>query len=1083
MLCSVPPKASNYIQRVGRAGRKTGNALVLAFAATRPHDLYFFQAPLEAMAGTVQPPGCYLSAPEVLKRQAMAFAFDGYAKRGGTLPGRVGDLWNPGERKKFPEPVVEFIKPQREKLQSAFVEMFRNDNLNETARRYIAAYLTPEADGYSPLERALVTVTADTRTKREALRELVKKLTARELELKGETTEAKRQLELDDERHRVVDELKFTSQQLGAMGKKDLFGWLTEEGCLPNYAFPERGVKLDAFIRREGVGREPEHHEWVRAPANALTELAPFNTFYASSRRVTIDGIELKRSQKPVDWRFCRTCHYAEVATSVGEVGQACPSCGDAHFADVGLRRGVVTMGQVFAVAKHRDAVLGDDGDDRDRSFYERATLFSAQAKARDAWSNEAAGFGFELQDAMVMRELNLGKKQDKGTPQTFRLAGKDVPDVRFTLCEDCGQAHLPGPANHMFEKPRDKHRAWCPERKKPEEKQRFREVYLMRELKSEALRLVVPVSDSGDAGVDMANLKAALRLGLRRFYGGEPEFLQVAVYDEPLHEGEGKRRYLVVMDRVPGGTGLLTELALNKGRSLHEALTHASNMLRTCACQKREPAARACYQCLYAYREQESLPFLERARALELVDTLIDAFASLKKVDSIGTMDQSQVLESELEHRFHARLIDEIRSDGGRVEEANESTWKITYGGRGWLLRAQVELDRSQVEVPSRADFILYPEPLDSDPKGTKLRPIAIYTDGLAYHVCPSQAQARLGMDARQREAIAATDTMLSWSLSWKDVVSPKDPPVPTWLGDGTQYTAFVSLVQQVATVRKAPEWNHLLRVLDSDPLKGLLAVMKAPLGLTTVAQLAAFILLQKGRRKTATQSYEDMIAICDNAELPSSTAHLPSEGDIATRELVLGEFAHLRMSIPNGELNGLLQKTGNLQVALRLEDQAEHRRQPAFESSWRQWLRAWNLLQALPGARMVTQEAIAKRVEADVPVRAMTPVEAPVRNEKALHDLLRNLDVEDLKRVLAELLTKHPGKPLPTIPFELRRPAWRVEDDVEVAFEGERVALYLDAQQKGADALKEAKWKIVAIDRGMDLKALKDVLGWSEG
>src|SRR5690606_36944742 len=35
MLCSVPPTTASYLQRVGRAGRKTGNALTLSFVLTR----------------------------------------------------------------------------------------------------------------------------------------------------------------------------------------------------------------------------------------------------------------------------------------------------------------------------------------------------------------------------------------------------------------------------------------------------------------------------------------------------------------------------------------------------------------------------------------------------------------------------------------------------------------------------------------------------------------------------------------------------------------------------------------------------------------------------------------------------------------------------------------------------------------------------------------------------------------------------------------------------------------------------------------------------------------------------------------
>ncbi len=45
ILCSVPPAQSNYLQRIGRAGRRDGNSLTMTVANARPHDLYFFATP------------------------------------------------------------------------------------------------------------------------------------------------------------------------------------------------------------------------------------------------------------------------------------------------------------------------------------------------------------------------------------------------------------------------------------------------------------------------------------------------------------------------------------------------------------------------------------------------------------------------------------------------------------------------------------------------------------------------------------------------------------------------------------------------------------------------------------------------------------------------------------------------------------------------------------------------------------------------------------------------------------------------------------------------------------------------------
>lgn len=183
--------------------------------------------------------------------------------------------------------------------------------------------------------------------------------------------------------------------------------------------------------------------------------------------------------------------------------------------------------------------------------------------------------------------------------------------------------------------------------------------------------------------------------MGLRKFYGGDPDFLDVLTYDEPLAAREGRRRYVVIMDRVPGGTGLLAELCVGKGAKLKEALEKAHDLLQRCPCQTRVPAVRACYQCLYAYREGQDLPLLERVRALEIVERLLDGFGALAKVDTIGTMTQSGVLESELEARFVRQLEARVTESHGTWTREDEGTWRLAVGGRRWLLGRRVGAER----------------------------------------------------------------------------------------------------------------------------------------------------------------------------------------------------------------------------------------------------------------------------------------------------------------------------------------------------------------------------------------------------
>ena len=133
-------------------------------------------------------------------------------------------------------------------------------------------------------------------------------------------------------------------------------------------------------------------------------------------------------------WRFCRSCHHAETTAVLEEQADACPACGDGGWGDVGLRKHLLVMGQVYAIARHRDAVLGDDAEDRERKYYERVSLFEAESQARDAWSNDTVGFGFELQPRLVLRDLNLGPRDDRSNPQTTVLAGQLVQEVGFRV-------------------------------------------------------------------------------------------------------------------------------------------------------------------------------------------------------------------------------------------------------------------------------------------------------------------------------------------------------------------------------------------------------------------------------------------------------------------------------------------------------------------------------------------------------------------------------------------------------------------------------------------------------------------------
>lgn len=89
-LTSLPRSTAAYLQRVGRAGRRTGNALVVAVLPGRPLELRRLADPLGMIAGDVVPPACYLDATEILHRQFFAYLIDRAAAKGASPPSRDG---------------------------------------------------------------------------------------------------------------------------------------------------------------------------------------------------------------------------------------------------------------------------------------------------------------------------------------------------------------------------------------------------------------------------------------------------------------------------------------------------------------------------------------------------------------------------------------------------------------------------------------------------------------------------------------------------------------------------------------------------------------------------------------------------------------------------------------------------------------------------------------------------------------------------------------------------------------------------------------------------------------------------------
>ena len=776
LLCSVPPAVSSFQQRIGRAGRRDGNALVGIVANGKPHDLHFYDDPMRMVNGSVEAAGCYLNASAILQRQLTAFCLDTWVATGITrqeFSPSLNDVLNAIERTdldRFPYNWLSYIKTHQGELLETFLKLFE-DTITDQTHAEITTFMEKGEEKEGGLRWQILNRLEGVRQERTRLSSQIKNISSKIKKYKENPAA------LQEEEH--LAELERERMGFRALmkdlNKKHILNFLTDEGLLPNYAFPEAGVTLRSILWRKKQSAEQSNGKkyetftltYERPGALAIRELVPSGVFYAEGRKVKIDQIDLKLSE-PEDWRICRSCNYSIQAIEPEASTKACPRCSDAMWSDQGQLRRMLRLRQVMATTSDKGSRFGDDSEDRNSSFFQRHLLVDFDPAYREKTflvKEEDFPFGFEYISQTTFREINLGESLANG--ESVSLAGRQFTTHGFKVCRSCGKV-MRGKMDKFTAKD---HTINCQWRDKPEQTKAIDVLYLYREFRSEAIRFLMP-DEKFWTPQGLHSFIAALQLGLKRKFGGKVDHLRTLVSEEPQPGSSLRKSFLYLYDGIPGGTGYLRQL-IRDPDSLADVFSQALAVLRSCGCDD------GCYSCLFAYRNSFDRDQTSRKWARDLLSTLAKRWPQLEETTAgLSAIRLNSNFESELERRF----IEAIRQYSGKAyggtspqlrnDIINGRTGYYLKVGGGeafpqencaWIIETQVPLGPSDgVDIPSRADFVLRPASNRVDSK-----PIVIFTDGWEYH------KDRIGEDLQQRLSIIRSGQFHCWSLTWEDIAA----------------------------------------------------------------------------------------------------------------------------------------------------------------------------------------------------------------------------------------------------------------------------------------------------------------------
>jgi DEAD/DEAH box helicase domain-containing protein len=626
-------------------------------------------------------------------------------------------------------------------------------------------------------------------------------------------------------------------------------------------------------------------------------------------------------------------------------------------------------------------------------------------------------------------------------------IAGVDTYRKGFKVCKFCGKVDPKEARDHTFT---------CTARDKASDKNIVECLYLYREFSSEAIRMLLPVTTFAGSQTKLNSFVAALQLGLKRKFGGNIDHLQTAVHEEPISDSEHRKRYLVLFDTVPGGTGYLKQL-MRSPEPLMEVFALALASLQGCTCND-DPDKDGCYRCLFAYRNSYDMAETSRSTATELLKEILEQREHLVPIEGLKGISVNALFDSELEARFiealrrikvgdqSAKLVKKMLPASGKPG------YLLTIGEQRWEIEPQVNLGPAHgVAIPSKADFMFYPAG-----RGTVTRPIAVFTDGYLYH------RNRVGQDMAQRMAIAHSGKFHVWSLSWKDVEN-------RFKGQGGYF-------QQLLAPTKAPlagELNNLLNrykveslhtLHQADSFDWLIRFLANPdaKGWTQCAFVHGLIHLDKtveneGWKKSLSDLPENIGSFMAKNSATCVRGRWQSDKSQGAVDLwLVVEPA----CINDGKARGM-------RLALSLPDSDEQRGAEGFESIWNGFIRLFNLFQFLPFGFCVTTEGQEKRAYEKLEIKSAkepTPEQPKTGVAKWLEEVLELAD-ESLHSLLTDLAQE--GWPEPEVGYELSDDTGEIIGEAEVAWESHRLAIVMEDECR--DAFTQAGWKAFTAEESL--------------
>ena len=151
----------------------------------------------------------------------------------------------------------------------------------------------------------------------------------------------------------------------------------------------------------------------------------------------------------------------------------------------------------------------------------------------------------------------------------------------------------------------------------------------------------------------------------------------------------------------------------------------------------------------------------------MDMLKQILSGRNSLERIQNIRQISVNTLLDSLLEAKF-LEALSMAQVNGKRVEMnkavvGGKEGYSLTIGENLWRLELQVPLTSDQgVKIPSKPDFVFRPQ------RNPNRKPVAVFTDGKAYHTWFDTKESHSTAIPRKRPLRSGRNTSVWKRLAW---------------------------------------------------------------------------------------------------------------------------------------------------------------------------------------------------------------------------------------------------------------------------------------------------------------------------